>query len=151
MMDLGLIDSLDGRICIGVGGQQDAARLRVEVDRLADELHTVHFRHALVREEQSHSFISLLQTVQGLQGARTGIGAHDAIFLGIAFAKIALHGPQDFCVIVDGHQYWFRHWSLLFQGLLVYRDYAMSTRVYSPLDARPRLRSRTSSGGRLYS
>src|SRR5260370_39940501 len=118
MMDPGLINGLDRRVCIGVGGQQDAARLRVEVNRLGDDLHAVHYRHALVCEEQSHGFIPLLQAVQSLQRAGTGIRAHDAIFFRIAFAEVALDGTQDFCIIVHGHQYWFRHWSLLSRAFL---------------------------------
>ena len=57
MMDFGLVDGANRRVSIGVGREQDAFRVRINLHGSAEEFHAGHFRHSLVNQEQPHRII----------------------------------------------------------------------------------------------
>ena len=67
VVDAGGVDGADGRFGVGVGGEQDAPRLGIEIAGPLQQLDAGHARHALVAEEQRHRLLAGLQLGQGVQ------------------------------------------------------------------------------------
>ncbi len=67
VVDLGRVDGLDGCLGIGIGGQQGALRVRVNLHRLTQKLHPGHSGHALVGDKQGDDVAPLLQLVTRYQ------------------------------------------------------------------------------------
>ena len=60
-MDAGMIDGADGRVGIGIRGEQSPLRAGKDSHCLLQKHHSVHARHALVGKQQSHAVIAYLQ------------------------------------------------------------------------------------------
>jgi len=102
LVELDVVDGPDRDIGVGVGGQQDALGVGLEWERLDEELGAGHRRHALVDEEQCHRLVALGQLANDLERVGRGSGADDAVVVRVPRAQVALDGPEDGRVVVDG-------------------------------------------------
>ena len=102
LVELDLVDCPDRDVGVRIGRQQDALGVRLEWKRLDEELGAGHRRHALVDEEQRHRFVALGQLADDLERIGRGAGADDAVVVGVPRAQVALDGPKDGRVVVDG-------------------------------------------------
>ena len=64
------VDRVDRGVGVGVGGEQDAAGLRVDVHGLLEELDAVHLRHPVVGEQHRDLLAAQLHLAQRVQGLR---------------------------------------------------------------------------------
>ncbi len=94
-MQLDFVDRLNGRVGIGVGRQQYAASVGIDLHGLGQELDAVHLWHAVIDQQQRHRIVALLQPPQQIERRRSGIRAQDTILLRIFAAKIALDGARE--------------------------------------------------------
>ncbi len=101
MMQLDFVDRLNGRVGIGVGCQQYAAGVGIDLHGLGQELDAVHLRHAMIGQQQRYRIVALLQFPQQIERCRPGIRAQDTILLRVFAAKIALDGAQHIGIVVD--------------------------------------------------
>ena len=102
LVELDLVDRPDRDVGVGVGRQQDALGVGLEWERLDEELGAGHRRHALVDEEQRHRLVALGQLADDLERIGRGSGADDAVVVGVPRAQVALDGPEDGRIVVDG-------------------------------------------------
>lgn len=79
VVDVGLVDGRDGRLGIGVGGEQHPPGAREDGPGLAQELHAVHVRHALVGEQEAHPLVAQGQLPQGGEGVGAGLRPPDPV------------------------------------------------------------------------
>jgi hypothetical protein len=107
------VDGVDRRLGIGVGGEQDAFGLRIDLDGLHQKFHSSHLRHALVNQKQRHGLIALLQSCQVVQGGPAAVDRDDAVFLSIMGPQVALDGVQHRAVIIQGEDHGFCHGCIL--------------------------------------
>ena len=96
------VDRLDRDIGVGVGGQENAFGVRLQLDGLGQELDPGHARHALVDHEQTDGATAHRQLANGLQRFGPGGGRHDAVVLAVARSQVALNCAQHRRVVVDG-------------------------------------------------
>ena len=57
MMNARFVDSLDRRVRVGVGCEEHPPCFRIDCERLIQKFDTIHFGHALVRQQQGNSFV----------------------------------------------------------------------------------------------
>ena len=79
MVEVDVVDRLDRRPGVGVGGEEGAPGTGEQVHRLLEELDTGHPRHAVVGEQHRHRIATKLELAEGLEGVRAGFGAHDPV------------------------------------------------------------------------
>ena len=63
-MHAGFVDGVDGSVGIRIGREKGTLGERVHFHGFGKEIHAVHLRHALVREEQGHGIIARFQLPQ---------------------------------------------------------------------------------------
>jgi hypothetical protein len=78
------VDRLDRGLGVGVGGEQHAAGVWIQVHGLLQELHAVHLRHAVVGEERRDVVAPQSQVTDALDSLGRGVGPDDAIGLAVA-------------------------------------------------------------------
>ena len=100
-MQFDFVDRLNGSVGIGVGCQQYAASVGIDLHGLGQELDAVHLWHAVIGQQQRNRIVALLQLPQQIQRRRSGVRAQDTIILGIFAAKIALDGAEHIGIVVD--------------------------------------------------
>ncbi len=96
------VDRVDGGAGVRVRGEQDPARAGVDVQGLFQEFDAVHLGHAVIGHDHGHQVAPQLQLPQGIEGALTGLGAHDAVGLAVPAPKVARHGTRHSGVVVHG-------------------------------------------------
>ena len=104
-----LVDRLDGRIGIGIGGKQHAPGVGVEFHRLGQELDARHSRHALVDHEQRYDPAAELQFPECLQRFRPGRRAHHLVIGAVVPPQVAGDRREDRRFVVDGEDHGFLH------------------------------------------
>ena len=67
VIDIGLVDGADGGIGVGICREQRPFRVRKNLPRSLQETHSIHVRHALVRQQQSDSIVTNLQSLEKVQ------------------------------------------------------------------------------------
>ncbi len=77
------IDRLDRGPGVGVRGEQNSARARVEIHGRFEELQPGHLRHAVVGEQHGDLIASQAHLAQRLEGLLAGLGPHDAVALAV--------------------------------------------------------------------
>ena len=107
MVDVHLVDRLDRRFRVGVGGEQGAPGAREEVHRLLEEVDAGHAGHPVVGEQHRHPIATQFQLAQAVEGVRAGLGAHHPVRLAVLSPQIAGDGPGDARIVVNGEQDWF--------------------------------------------
>src|SRR5690606_7452016 len=101
VVQAGLVDRLDGRLGVRVGGEQHAARLGEQLPRAADELEPAHLRHALVDQEEGDVVATQLGLLRELQSALAGVGPQHAVRLAVVTAQVPGHGGENGRVVID--------------------------------------------------
>ena len=104
-----MVDGLDRRIGIGVGGQQHALAIWVVCLRPFEKLDAAHLRHPLIHQEKGNWLIALLKLPHRLERLRASFGLHDAKAAAVFVTQVARHTPQDASVVVHRDQYRFYH------------------------------------------
>ena len=102
LVEADLVDGADGRIGVGVGRQQHALGIGLQLQGLRQELDAGHPRHALVDDEEADGAASHGELPHDVEPLGAGAGCHDAVVLAVPRAQITLHGTQDGGVVVDG-------------------------------------------------
>lgn len=95
------VDGVDCSVGVGVRGQQHSSRIGVQVHRLFEELHAVHLRHAIVRQQHGHGLTAQLQFLEGIEGLGPRFGTDDSVVLAVVTAKIAGDGSGYSRAVVD--------------------------------------------------
>ena len=104
MVEADLVDRGDRGVGVGVGGEQHAPRVGVELDRLEQELGAAHVRHALVHEEERDLGAALEELVDGLERLGAGGRLDDPVVGSEVMPEVALDGVQHFGIVIDGQQ-----------------------------------------------
>ena len=107
MVEVDDVDRVDRRVGVGIRGQQDPARQRIDVHGLFEELDAAHLRHPVVGDEHRHGVSAQLELVDRLEGVRPGFRTDDPVSLAVVTAKIAGDGPGDGRIVVDGQDHGF--------------------------------------------
>ena len=98
------VDRLDGRVGVGVGGQQGPPGVREQVHGLLQELQAAHLGHAVVGQQHRHQVAAELDLPQRLQRLRPRLGPHDPEVLPVAPPQVARDRPRHPGVVVDREQ-----------------------------------------------
>ena len=104
MVEVDHVDRLDGRVGVGVGGQQRPPGVREQVHRLLEELDAAHLRHPVVGEQHRHRVAAQLELPQRLQRLAPGLGPHDPVVLPVAPAEVPGDRPRHPRVVVHREQ-----------------------------------------------
>ena len=102
MVEVDDVDRVDGRVGVGIGGQQHPAGPREDVHRLLEELDAAHLRHPVVGDEHRHGVAAQLEFLESVQRVGSALGAHDPVLLAVVAAQIAGDGAGHRGVVVDG-------------------------------------------------
>jgi hypothetical protein len=105
VVDVDDVDGGDGRVGVGVGGEQRPPGAREQVHRRLEELDAAHLRHPVVGEEDGHLLTAKLELPQRFErlGAR-GRPQHPVV-LAVATAQVAGHRTGHRRVVVDAEQH----------------------------------------------
>src|ERR1700686_3409778 len=90
VVEVGLVDSADRGVRVGIGGEQCPLGVRVYLPRFLKKPNTIHARHALIREEKSHSIIANLQSLEQVQRSFWGVAADHTVGSAVLRSQIAL-------------------------------------------------------------
>lgn len=101
VVELNAVDRRDGRLGVGVGGEQDLAGFGEQLTGLLQELHAAHVRHALVAEQQGDGLVAAQELAQLLQGCRARGAPGEAVVAAVSAPHIALNGVEHCLVVVD--------------------------------------------------
>ena len=101
IIDAGLVDGADGRVGVGIRGQQRTFSFREDVHCLLQKNYAVHVRHALIGEEQRHTVVAQFQLLEQRERRFGGIAPDYTEFSTVFRAQIALDGAQDIGVVVN--------------------------------------------------
>jgi hypothetical protein len=99
------VDRLDGRVGVGIGGQQGSPGVREQVHGLLQELKAAHLRHAIVGQQHRHRVAAEPDLPQRLQRLVPRLGPHDPEVLPVALAQIPGDRPRHPWVVVHREQY----------------------------------------------
>jgi hypothetical protein len=100
VVEADLVDGADGHVGIGVGGQEHALGVRLEDERLAQQLDAAHDRHALVDHEERDRVAATRQLADDLQRLRSRAGADDPVVGRVPRAQVALDCTKHGRVVV---------------------------------------------------
>ena len=98
------VDGLDGRIDVRIGREQHAARQRIDVARLREDVGPLNARHSLVTDHDCQRVASRLELADGGERFLPRGRADDRVRLTIPPAQIATHGRQHLCIVVNHKQ-----------------------------------------------
>ena len=104
-----LVDRGDGRLGVGVRGEQHLPRVGIQLDRLDEELRPGHLRHALVDEEERDRRAALLELAGRLERLAAGPDLDHPVVGAKMLAQVAFDRIQNLGVVVDGEDDRFRH------------------------------------------
>ena len=94
------IDGADGRLGVGVSGEQDAARVRIELAGAFEQFDAAHAGHALVAEKEGNGLFSCFDLGKGVESGLPAGGAHHPVFSSIMAPEVLHNRFQDVHVIV---------------------------------------------------
>ena len=101
-MRLCLIDGVDRDLQITVGGQQDAHRLRTDLERLGEEVDAVYVRHLVVGQEkigESPRALQFLERCCAILRGRNGISAaSEQVFQNEAYVVLVINRRYMVCL-----------------------------------------------------
>ena len=104
MVESDVVDGPDGHVRVSVRGEQHPLGVRLQLQGGAQQLDAGHLRHPLVDKEERHGAAAQSQLAHRFErlGARAG-GDHPVVGA-VSVSQVALHGPQNRQVIVDGEK-----------------------------------------------
>jgi hypothetical protein len=65
----------------------------------------------MVGEQKRDGFVALLEFPEDVERSGAGIGAQNAIVLGVLGAKVAFNGAENVGIVVDSQNDGFRHFN----------------------------------------
>jgi hypothetical protein len=95
MVQVDDVDRVDGGVGVGVGGQQHAARRRIQVHRLFEKFDAAHLRHPEVGDEHRDRLAAQFELLERAQGVGPGLRAHDPVLFAVVAAQVARDRPGD--------------------------------------------------------
>ena len=95
------IDGANGRLGVGVRGEEHAACVGIDVARPLQQLHAGDARHALVADDQRHRFVARLQLGQRVERGLPAGSAHHPVSIAILPTQVLHHGLKDTYVVVN--------------------------------------------------
>ena len=113
VVDLDIVDGVDGRFGVGVGRQQHSFDCGEQLQGTPYELHAAHAWHPLIDQQENHGVAPDLQLSKSLQRAFTGFGGEDAELVRVVVAEVTLDGVKHPHLIVHGNDDWVPHKSPL--------------------------------------
>ncbi len=102
VVELHIIDCLDGRFSITVSGEQYPLGLREKSTRLLQKFDPLHFGHAVVGQEEGHRFALVFQFEEAVERFLCRSGVENAVGAAVACTQVAYHGPEHLRIIVYG-------------------------------------------------
>ena len=98
------VDGLDGRVDVRVGREHYAARQRINVARLREDVGPLDARHPLVADHDCQRVASRLELADGGERLFARRRADDRVGLPIPSAEIATHRREHLCIVVNDKQ-----------------------------------------------
>jgi len=102
VVDADFIDGADRGIGISIRGQQSALGFGKDLARFLKKLHAIHFRHALVGQQESDAVAAELQLVQKIKRRLGSIAGQHTVLGSVVRTQVALDGSQNVRVIIHG-------------------------------------------------
>ena len=96
------VDALDGSLGIGIGGQQDLARIGIKLHGLSQKLGPGHPGHTLIDQEKCQRVISAFEPLNGFERLYARAGFDDPVFAAVVLSQVALDRIQYLRFVVDG-------------------------------------------------
>ena len=109
VIEVGLVDGADRGVGVGIGGEQCPFGVGVYLPCFLQESHTVHARHALIRQEKSDSIIANFQSLEQVQRPFGGVAADHAVGSAVLRSQITLDRAQHIGIVVNRQQNRLRH------------------------------------------
>ena len=104
MVQADVVDRADRHVGIGVGGQEDALGVRLQLQRARQQLDPGHLRHPLVDEEERDGAPTQGQLADRLERLDARAGGNHPVIGPVPRAQVALNCPENREVIVDRQQ-----------------------------------------------
>ena len=104
MVEVDVVDRLDRRPGVGVGGEQRPAGAGEQVHRLLEEFDPGHPGHPVIGEQHGDPIAAQLQLAQRFEGARTGLRAHHPVRVAVVAAEISGDGARHAGIVVNREQ-----------------------------------------------
>ena len=149
VIEVRVVDRLDRRVDVGVGSQQDAPRLRIDLARPREHLGAVHARHPLIADDHARHRHRAPSARAGVERLLARGRADDGVGLAVAGAQVAPHRGEHLRVVVDDQEHGLVHDRLSVAPVSASRQRRRGTPCV-PAPTRPRSRRRCASpaGGR---
>ena len=109
VIEVRLVDGLDGRVDVRVGRQHHAPRQRVDLARSREHLGALDARHPLVADHQRERVAPGLQLPDRRERLFTRGGAHDHVGLAVSRAEIPPHRGQHLRIVVHDEKHGLVH------------------------------------------
>ena len=109
VIEMRLVDGLDGRVDVRVGREQHATRQRIDVAGLREHLGPLHARHPLVADHDGQRVAARLELADGGEGLFAGRRADDRVGLPVPRAEIAAHRREHLRIVVNDKEYGLVH------------------------------------------
>jgi hypothetical protein len=103
------VDGADGGLGVGIRGEEDTARVRIDITSTLEHFDASHSGHALVADYQSDGFFARFELGQRVERGGPAGGPHDPVGFAIFAAQILDDGLKDAYVIVNRQQDRSRH------------------------------------------
>ena len=104
VIEMRLVDGLDGRVDVRVGREQHATRQRVDLAGSREHLGALHARHPLVADHDGQRVASGLQLADGGERLFARRRADDRVGLPVPRAEIAAHRREHLRIVVDDEE-----------------------------------------------
>jgi hypothetical protein len=88
------VDGLDGGFRVRVGGQENALRIRENVESLSEKRDPRHSGHSLIYDEESQRLVSEGKVLEDLEARRSRLGPEDPVVPSVAFSEVPEYGAQ---------------------------------------------------------
>ena len=109
MIELHLVDCLDGRIGIRVGGQQHTSGIRLEQQRFHQEFRAAQLRHALIDKKKGDPVSAGGELLHKLHGLCGRIRSQNAV-VGREFGfQVAFDRAEYGRIVIESQNVWFFH------------------------------------------
>jgi len=95
------VDRGDRHLGVGVGGQQHALGVRVDLGDRREELDARHARHPLVGQEQGDRGAAQLEPTSRVEGGSAAVGSDHAIRRAEPTPQVALDRAEHLRIVVD--------------------------------------------------
>ena len=102
IVNLRRVDGSNRCLGIGIGRQQNALRIGIDLHPLLEKVDPGHPRHTLVGEKQRDRVLPLLKLIADIQRSAPGRSADNTVVLPVVAAQVLHHSFQYAGIVVDG-------------------------------------------------